>query len=57
MSSTMGRGVSLGVGGKVALVRHQVVGEKPGVVLVSPELPSGQAVANRKDVGVACLQN
>lgn len=51
----MGRGVSHGAGGKVALVPHQVLGEKPGVVLVSPELLAGQAVASCKDVQDARL--
>lgn len=39
-----------GMGGKVALVPHQVLGEKPGIVSCA-----GQAVTSCKDVGEANL--
>lgn len=40
-----------GVGGKVVLVPHQVLGEKPRVVQVSPALLAGRVVTSCKDVG------
>lgn len=43
------------MGGKVALVPHQVLGEKPGFIQVSPALLAGQAVMSYEDVGEAYM--